>query len=176
MYQHVTEPTRYRQNEIPNLLDLILSSDESMVRDLNYLSPLGESDHICIRFDVVCGKAEPVKGKTDERNVFKADYAAIIEELQRYDWVKLLNSSFVEDYKRFFDILEVIMMKYTPLRTPAKKKKNLYMTREARRLKNKKIKLWRKFLATRSSYHRNNYTRCKNSFRALQGNFGGISN
>ena len=41
------------------------------------------------------------------------------------------------------------------------------MSREARKLKNKKLKLWRKFLATRSSYHRNNYTRCKNSFRAL---------
>ena len=39
MYQHVTEPTRHRPNEIPNLLDLILSSDESLIRDLKYLPP-----------------------------------------------------------------------------------------------------------------------------------------
>ena len=167
MYQHVTEPTRYRPNENPNLLDLVLSSEESMVRDMNYLPPLGESDHICICFDVMCGKPEPIKNENAERNVFKSDFAKIIEELRRYDWIELLDSSFVEDYKRFFDILEELMTKHTPLRTPAKKKKNLYMTRESRRLKNKKIRLWRKFLSTKSSFHWNNYTQCKNSLRAL---------
>ena len=167
LYQHVTEPTRYRPNENPNLLDLVLSSEESMVRDMNYLPPLGESDHICICFDVMCGKPEPIKNENAERNVFKSDFAKIIEELRRYDWIELLDSSFVEDYKRFFDILEELMTKHTPLRTPAKKKKNLYMTRESRRLKNKKIRLWRKFLSTKSSFHWNNYTQCKNSLRAL---------
>jgi endonuclease/exonuclease/phosphatase family metal-dependent hydrolase len=58
MYQHVTEPTRYGQNENPNLLDLIISSDDSMIRDLSYLPPLGESDHLCSSFEVMCGKAE----------------------------------------------------------------------------------------------------------------------
>ena len=33
LFQHVTEPTRFRENEIPNLLDLILSSDETMIQD-----------------------------------------------------------------------------------------------------------------------------------------------
>ena len=167
LYQHVTEPTRHRQNEVPNLLDLILSSEESMIRDLTYHPPLGESDHVCIRFDVLHGKVQPVEAENIGRNVYKANYKAIIDELNSYDWVMLLNSSFVEDYKRFFDILEKVMEKFTPLRTPIKKKKNLYMTREARRLKNKKLKLWRKFLSTKSSFDRNNYTRYKNSFRAL---------
>ena len=167
MYQHVTEPTRYRQHENPNILDLIISSEESMIRDLNYLPPLGESDHLCISFDVMCGKAESTKAEPEVRNIYKADYEAIIDELNRYDWSTLLKSSFVEDYKCFFGILEEIMTNFTPVKTPAKKKKNLYMTQEARKLKNKKLKLWKKFLSTRSSYHRNNYTRCKNSFRAL---------
>ena len=36
LYQHATEPTRFRANETPNLLDLLLSSDESMIKDLSY--------------------------------------------------------------------------------------------------------------------------------------------
>ena len=167
MYQHVTEPTRFRPNEKPNLLDLVLSGEESMIQNLDYLPPLGESDHICIRFSAMCGMKEKVKDEPAERNIFKTDYAAVIRELEKYNWVRILNSSFVEDYKRFFDILEEIMVRHTPLRTPKRKKKNLYMTREARRLKNKKIRLWKKFLATKSTYDRNNFTRCKNSFRAL---------
>ena len=50
LYQHVTEPTRYRPNETPNVLDLILSSEEGMVQDLAYNPPLGESDHLCLTF------------------------------------------------------------------------------------------------------------------------------
>ena len=42
IFQHVTEPTRYRENERPNLLDLVLSSEEGMVQDLRYLPPLGK--------------------------------------------------------------------------------------------------------------------------------------
>ena len=50
--QHVTEPTRCREGENANLLDLILSSEEGAVYDLSYHPPLGESDHVCLRFNV----------------------------------------------------------------------------------------------------------------------------
>ena len=102
-----------------------------------------------------------------ERNFYKTDFVAVIKDLEKYNWASVLNSTFVEDYKRFFDILEDSMVRHTPLRTSKKKKKNLYMTREASRLRNKKIRLWKKFLASRSTYDRNSFTRCKNSFRAL---------
>ena len=44
---------KIRENEIPNLLDLILSSDETMIQDLTYHPPLGESDHVCLRFKLL---------------------------------------------------------------------------------------------------------------------------
>ena len=34
LYQHVTEPTRHREGEGSNLLDLILSSGQGMVQNL----------------------------------------------------------------------------------------------------------------------------------------------
>ena len=53
LFQHVTEPTRYREGERSNILDLILSSEEGMVQDLTYHPPIGESDHVCLRFNVL---------------------------------------------------------------------------------------------------------------------------
>ena len=38
------------ENEASNLLDLILTSEEGMVHNLNYHPPLGESDHVCLTF------------------------------------------------------------------------------------------------------------------------------
>ena len=52
--QHVTESTRYRQGEQPNLLDLILTNEEGMVQNLTYHPGLGDSDHCCLKFDLNC--------------------------------------------------------------------------------------------------------------------------
>ena len=45
LYQHVSKPTRVRNTDHPSILDLILTNEEGMVADLEYLSPLGKSDH-----------------------------------------------------------------------------------------------------------------------------------
>ena len=45
LYQHVDKPTQGRQGEQQNVLYLIFTNEEGMVSDVNYLSPLGASDH-----------------------------------------------------------------------------------------------------------------------------------
>ena len=51
LYQHITEHTHYRVGQNPSLLDLIMTNEEGMVNTIQYLSPLGKSDHICILFN-----------------------------------------------------------------------------------------------------------------------------
>ena len=51
--------------------------------------------------------------------------------------------------------------------TPRKKKKSIYMTLEAIRLKNKKSKLWKRYLATKSHFGWVNYRSSKNTLRSL---------
>ena len=166
LHQHVTEPTRYRDNEIPNILDLLLSSEESLISDLQYLPPLGESDHICMKFKVNCSQHLP--GPEQEKlDIFKANIPRIIQKLSAYNWTELLNSSFQEDYETFFSILERIMLEETPLKIPRAAKKNLYLTREANRVKSQKNRLWRKYLSTRSTFDNLKFKRCKNKLRSL---------
>ena len=98
LYQHVTKPT-------PNLLDFIFISEEGMVQDLNYLPPLGESDHVCLRFNVL--QTQRTNAKPPVHNVFKTNYDAVKEDLDNYNWQELLNSNFEEDYNMFFNILSL---------------------------------------------------------------------
>ena len=52
MFQHVTAPTRCRGNDNPNVLDLILSNEEKIISNTNYLGPLGKSDHCMLKFNI----------------------------------------------------------------------------------------------------------------------------
>ena len=49
--QHVTFPTRYRNDQTPSVLDLILSTDQHEVTDRTSLPPLGKSDYVVISFE-----------------------------------------------------------------------------------------------------------------------------
>lgn len=53
MIQHIKEVTRVRGKEMGNVLDLVLTDDDMLVEDIEMGTPLGESDHACIIFNVI---------------------------------------------------------------------------------------------------------------------------
>ena len=52
LFQHVTEPTRFRTGHSPHILDLILTHEEGMISELQHLLGLWKSDHICLVFNL----------------------------------------------------------------------------------------------------------------------------
>ena len=54
LHQHVDQPTRFRTGETPHTLDLVLSNEEGMVKNLELLPGLGTSDHVMIQFQLAC--------------------------------------------------------------------------------------------------------------------------
>ena len=46
--QWVEEPTRYRGQEVPSLLDLVFSKKPEPRPNIKYLSPMGRSDHVVL--------------------------------------------------------------------------------------------------------------------------------
>ena len=52
--QHISSPTRIREGHLPSLLDLIITNDEQSIDTVNYLPPLGKSDHVLLKFDYIC--------------------------------------------------------------------------------------------------------------------------
>ena len=54
LFQNVLEPTRWRGDVTPHVLDLVFTNEENMVEDVQYLGPLGKSDHCVLLFKVIC--------------------------------------------------------------------------------------------------------------------------
>ena len=54
LYHHVKFNTRFGYNHRSSLLDLVFSSDELLLNNIEQLSLLGKSDHVSIIFDIQC--------------------------------------------------------------------------------------------------------------------------
>ena len=83
-HQHVTSPTRYREGTDPSTLDLILSNDENLIDKLQFLSPLGKSDHSMLTFEVRIQNTSNFKPRT-VYNYDKGNYTNMIRDLS-IDW------------------------------------------------------------------------------------------
>src|SRR5579872_1255974 len=76
--QHVTFPTRARGTDIPSILDLVISNNDSIDNILN-LSPLGKSDHSVMQ--VECNMTFKVDKKW-KLNFNKGDYSELRNFIQ----------------------------------------------------------------------------------------------
>ena len=49
LHQHTRKPTRWRGTDNPHIVDLIVTNEETMISNLEHVSPLRKSDH-CLVF------------------------------------------------------------------------------------------------------------------------------
>ena len=90
LFQHVHEPTRYRNDNIPSVLDLVLSN-EDMVEKIKYLPGLESSDHVLLDFDFNCFISVS-KCVFKKLNFFKGDCNSINQALLAIPWNETLGS------------------------------------------------------------------------------------
>ena len=84
LFQHVCEPTRVRGADEPNVLDLVFSNEEGMIRNLVQEAPLGKSDHSVLRFTVKC---TPEKPPPQIKSYYeKANYKKMIDMFNESNW------------------------------------------------------------------------------------------
>ena len=122
--QHVKEPTRFREGQVPSLLDLVLTNEDGMVRDIQYLAPLGNSDHVVLRFDLVCYTS--CKGPQHTSwNYGKGRYNLLRELLAGIDWSPMLDMDVHGAYDFFKTVVQDIVKIAVPRRKANVKKKNL---------------------------------------------------
>lgn len=85
LIQHVKEPTRYG-----NLLDLLITSRESMVTDVEVGESVANSDHNLVRFKLLNNfRIDTCVSKIPDFS--KAQFIGLRQELQLTDWEAKLN-------------------------------------------------------------------------------------
>ena len=151
MYQHITEPTRYREGNRPTLDDLLFSSYENNISELMYEAPLGKSDHVsitcCLNTDL-----KPGSFKKATNNYNKADYSKMKTMLAK-DWDTLLNNKTVQEVsdiiqEAYNSAVEDCIPKYKQQKSD---NKPIWMTGSAYRKMKRKYSSWIRYLNTKQS-------------------------
>ena len=169
LHQHVQQPTRYRLGEKPNTLDLIFSNEEGMVKNLEYYPGLGKSDHAIITFDVEC-YTHHTCAPVSCLNLHRADFDHLNSLVRLADWEEMIPKPVQERYNYWKKTVHDLTNRCIPPALPKAAKKNIYMTREALKLKRKKRSLWLAYLYSKDPIDHARYTRCRNDLRRLTRN------
>uniref|UniRef100_A0A8D9BQ03 Endonuclease/exonuclease/phosphatase domain-containing protein n=1 Tax=Cacopsylla melanoneura TaxID=428564 RepID=A0A8D9BQ03_9HEMI len=131
LHQLISEPTRYRINNIPSLLDLLITNEENFINDIKIGTPIGKSDHVVIScISQIIRDSAPNNRENTKRNVWKADYEAINKEIS--ETTNLYNdifdhSTLEEKTSTLYNTLEKINNEYIPLKTKIYNYKNPWM-------------------------------------------------
>ena len=147
LFQHVTEPTRQRGQNEPSTLDLVLTNEEHMIPAIEYLAPLGKSDHSILKFEIICSlDKKPPKIITE---INKGNYNKMREIFKSVDWDSKMNKDLDVDemWNNFTDIYlsaekECIPTKIIYVDGKKSKKLSMPLDRKTLRKIKKKKKIW----------------------------------
>ncbi|MES9884664.1 MAG: reverse transcriptase family protein, partial [Sedimenticola sp.] len=164
MFQHVKSATRYRAGEIDSILDLIFTNEENMVDNIEYLPPLGKSDHLTLVFRL---KLYIDKPKCTEKryNFFKGKYEKVNENLRRVEWEEVTgeDSSTNEAWGGLADIIETEINENIPVcKTSDRKYDTPWITKTAVDAVRNKRRKWIKYINQKSEENKEIYNSARN--------------
>ena len=167
LFQLVGSPTRWRGDDKPNLLDLILTNEEGLVESLEIQSPLGKSDHCVIAFNIKCQREQHNNFKI-RKNYNKANYTEIRNKLNEIPWDEQLSARTTEESWNYFTAqLNNIIDKFVPETKYKNRKENFPLDAETVNKIKLKNALSRKFIKTRKPEDRAKYNKVRNQVSKL---------
>ena len=165
LVQHVRQPTRYRHGDAPHTLDLIFSNEEGMVSNLILLPALGSSDHEVLCFQLSC-YTQKRKPDDTQLNLNRGNYNKMAKVLNGIQWDSIESTSLEEHYKNFTTVLKRLMLDNIPY-VRMRQKKSIYMTGVAFKMRNRKHKLWKRYVRSGDEADHKRFVRTRNDLRSL---------
>ena len=170
LIQFVDQPTRYRPNDRPSTLDLIIGSDD-FIDNIQYLSHVGKSDHSVLYFSCNIKPALSYVSNANKLNYSRGDY----DQLRKYVHSRLNDSSVVlNDVDAYWYHIKSVISKGVSMFVPKrdkyawKKKKTCHhsVTKKALGLIHRKHRLWNRLLETKDPSVARDYKRVRNLVRS----------
>lgn len=162
-HQVVTQATRFRTNQTPSLLDLVMTNEEELITNVDYLPPIGKSDHCIISFHVqylIDAKAQPL---TYKRMFNKIDFEKFIPDLKIQLQSVDPNESVHVQWDQYKSAILMTLDKHAPL-TPKKPTKynRPWINKDIVQLTGKKKILWDAYREDDNDENYENYRQCNN--------------
>ena len=166
LFQHVTQPTRFRDGVAPSLLDLVITNEEGMLTNLQYLPGLGKSDHVVLDFGLACYTAQS-SFRPARLNFHRANFLELNRKIAMTDWDSLISSSVDDGYNYFKGTVDHIVTSCIPEARSSHSKKNIYMTSNALKLRKRKNVLWQQSVRTKDPLDVARFRASRNRLRHL---------
>ena len=164
LFQHVTEPTRYRSQNVPSVLDLILTNEEGIVSDLLYKPCLGKSDHLILDFTYNC-YIRSSNSFSKKLNYFKGNHGIINDKLQGTNWEQDLQGLGLSES---WEILTEKRIKLVEQNVPVSKvsggtdRKNPYVNHQCMTAIKKKHSKWQNFVHNKTDQNHTQFKIARN--------------
>ena len=173
LYQHVKSPTHYRAEQTPTLIDLILTNEEGMVKNVVHSAPLGKSHHQVLSFDFRAS-AEIEEGNGEARfNYSKGDYNKLKEVIKGNNLCEIIKDlNLTDGWNKFLETYNAAANKCIPKNKGKGKGKQTkrppsWMNEEVRQaLKEKKV-TFAKYSKTKDGRDYREYAKARNRARAV---------
>ena len=155
LFQHVKQPTRYRNNQNPSILDLIITNVEGTVLNLEYKSPIAKSDQIVMTFKFNrCVQSSPQKSKY---RYYKGDYQSLRKHVQSINWDIMCNQDIDVQTKwnHLYNAILHVTQSYVPKSLPQDTKCPAWMNHNVQKKLNAKHNAWNTYQKNRtcSNWH-----------------------
>ncbi len=165
MDQWVKENTRYRGEDEPSLLDLVFTKKPENEPSIEYLCPVGKSDHVKMEIEI---KEEVPKFneeyKNERKNYAKADFTGLKKFYGELDWNNLLRGMEVQKkYEVFLSKFREGVERYVP-RYKVKENKKVWFNEKCAEAKKKKERAWKKMRKQWNEINREEYRTARNDY------------
>lgn len=148
--QLVQMPTRWRDLQPGNLLDLILTDCADYILNLETTSHLGNSDHLSLEFLIECISDNNVD-EIEKRNFYRADYVLANHKISGVDWEILHNMNQQDGWNYFYSVINQVVKDCVPkVKFLHKKPKPAWMDNYCIKLVRKKRRAWKKYSHSRN--------------------------
>ena len=166
LYQHVEQWTHNRGLENPSKLDLIFTNNDLDVENIKYSSPLGNSHHAVLMFDLLIeGSITEVVDESQRYCHHKGDYIEAENMFKVIEWDMLLpeEEEASQMYRNFSSLCEKVIEKCIPKYTINNKvKRPKWMTTDLWNQLSNKERAWNRLRARKTDLRKESYRQERN--------------
>ena len=164
LIQHQKLPTRFRQGQTANTLDLVFTNHEGLIIDLKTEAALGKSDHLCLLMELSLTTGTEPKSKY--KNFKRTDEDKLKSELGRISWKEELDSKDVNEAWSFIKTaIEEAIETSTPTCTTSGRKNKNFIDKETLETVRQKHRLYRRWKKTGNPDDHKEYSRANTKAR-----------
>ncbi|BHF84567.1 hypothetical protein SprV_0902771800 [Sparganum proliferum] len=159
-------PTRVREGQQMNCLDLVFTKSSDNIDVVNCLPPLGQSDHVVLMWEYTLFSL-PTQPLDSQPNIWRGDFEQMRKDLSPIDWASALSGDVEEDWCQFKELVHNLISNHCPIMRRRLTNRPRWLTLSLKKEVKKKRKLWKRCLTDRTPESLSSYKLQRNRVKIL---------